>query len=459
MANKIDINKIPELARELAASRMPVPEGVLWEVLRGDSSIEQALGTYAEELEISGVEEPDWLADWDLDDTTKTMEIVNVMLGNQEPDEFGIGGPSSENVITAVEQTPQLVDLAMLVEETLEDPNDMDEFEILMADVNDAYQKLDETAVDDIMAQVDVAMAGDDPAGGFQSITDAILRGEKRALVQGVDDAGGLDEEGDDGMGDDVVGDENGKGIYGGYTNATAFGAMVRHAIDFKDMTIKQAEQWAEGKGVRGLMGPAHTGDITWDPLGSTPGGGEVVADEVVGDDEIDEEDVTELYGRLDLSSSLAQDPPSSPQMVRPGFDDPLMTGGSFFAGEDSLFGDEKALATWDQYFREERDDYIADSTEWPLGARVSLADYTTDKLRTVLSGGGDRQNEMAASLFHWLYKNVQEDTLSQYEGDQGFRDLYGVIGNVLTGEGITQEYLGAPAEGNYLDGIMVVVP
>ena len=458
---KVNIDKIPEIAAMLPNG---LPQGVIWDVLYGNRSVDQALDAYTDELDIAGVEEPDWLADWDLDDTEKTMEIVNVMTGNQEPDMFGAGGPTPEAVATAVEQRPELVDLAAIVEEQIEDPNDLDEFEMLMADIDDASLKLDEGEVDAVMALLKVADETRDPTEAFQIVSNAILQGEKNAFVQGAD-AGGFtvydDELGDDEPEEDLHATTPPEfDIYGGYTDDTAYGAMVRHAMDFRDMTLTEAKEWAKG-GPPNLPGGAMFGGLP----------DEAAMWEMY---ELDPEDENQLY-KLDTSGW--KDPPPDPVTVsdappglprtpwtQPPFSDWTMGQGDlFFVGEDSLFGDERALATWDEYFSTERSEYemYVLAKDWFMEdePEPTFGEYTTDRLRTALSGSGDKQNEIAASLFHWLYKNIQDGTLDKYEGGEGFRDLHGVISNVLTGDGITQEYSGEPLQGNYLPGIITLVP
>ena len=170
---------------------------------------------------------------------------------------------------------------------------------------------------------------------------------------------------------------------------------------------------------------------------------------------ELDPEDESQLY-KLDTSGW--KDPPPGPQRTpwtRPEYTDSSITG-------DRLFGDEKSLKKWNDYFSEERGEYemnvlTADSLMEPE-LEPTFREYTTHKLRTHL---GQHGNEEAASLFHWLYKNIQDGTLGQYEGEEKFRDLHGVISDILTGEGMIQEYQGpfAPDDGNYLPGIITIVP
>ena len=71
----IDISKFPEIAAQLGTY---VPEGILWEAMNSGRDIDSVLMEYEYEIEDSGADAPSWLDDWDISDSNKVREAINV---------------------------------------------------------------------------------------------------------------------------------------------------------------------------------------------------------------------------------------------------------------------------------------------------------------------------------------------------------------------------------------------
>ena len=130
----INTSKIPEIAARLGTGF--VPEDVLWQALSSDKSIDDIIMDYEYKFEESGTDAPSWLDDWDMGDSTKVREAVNYITDN---DPYRVSGATDEDIATVVDDNPELMDIAELVEQGIIDMGgDTDDFDLFMEEIDSA---------------------------------------------------------------------------------------------------------------------------------------------------------------------------------------------------------------------------------------------------------------------------------------------------------------------------------
>ena len=409
---KIDISKIPQIAARLGTGF--VPEGVLWEALNSNRSIDDIIVGYEYEFEESGTDIPSWLDDWDMGDSAKVREAINVITGVQEADVFGVGGPTNENVARAIDINPELMEIADLVEQGIIDMGgDTDDFDIFMDEMHSAMNNIDDKKVNSIIELMDASSENTNPEAVLANIKRLLLSAEEDILKDADPDP-------------DLVPDPNDEADYGGYDNTSAYGAMVRHAIDYKDMSLEEAKDWALGKAPPNIAGASITGGLP------TPDEAQDWMDYSGGKDE------------SDFGANLPVGAPGSTKSMysrQPG--DQL----SYFTGE-SIY-DEKmttALEVWDEYFRELPEDYETYSGV-PDNDKPSYEEFVTNKLTDDLKRLND--SSQSAYIFTWLYKNAQDpnwvlpSVMSPFPSneDQGMdaNELAGAISQAFSNNKLTE--------------------
>jgi len=286
-------SRFPEL---YASLNTEMPEGVIWDVLMNDISVDEAMERVIDEYDEMGLEEPEWMEELDFNDTEKVQEAINDELGITMGNEF------DQPVVVMPDVAEKLKDLAEVVELTIDDPTDLDEFEILYDDVQSAMGKIADDDVDKIMNLID---STDD----FQVVADTIMRAERAAMIDGtVDDDDIVDDFIDDILDDDdkdllplLTQNAN---RYGDYDATTPFGAMVMHAVDNKDLTLEQAAKWAEDQLIDFPNQPS--GGEFWMPDDlideSDPGGGQGAYDHRDATDAVWTEYFDEVRARFQVS-------------------------------------------------------------------------------------------------------------------------------------------------------------
>jgi hypothetical protein len=370
MAN-IDIDRIPQLAQRLAAGGLP--DEVIYEVLYNNMSIDSAIDAYT----TGGLTEESFVPPkditWDENDTEKYLSVVNVINEVDEPDVYGTGvGATIEEVVYGIENIPGLMEIAGLVEETIENPDDLDEFEILLDQLDDAMMNdVDDETLDQIMAQIDVAETDPsiDRAMAFQDIASQLLAAETEATYDGL---------------------------------------------------IEEEESEA-------YQIPPHID--RWPPMPEDP-------------------------PHTDTTDLSTYQPPL--------FVDPMMS--EMEAMPDNLYKDEGSFAIWDKFFKEQKKEwqslYVDSRTSLydrygpkgpggpggyiPAAAQLfghgldpgDIDSFTTKGIRETLATAR-YPGAMAASLFNWLYINTSDGNLSAINAQVGYTDLFGVIRDALTGEGV----------------------
>ena len=416
MANNIDINKIPDIAARLGTGF--VPEGVLWEALNSDRSIDDIIMGYEYEFEESGADIPSWLDDWDMSDSTKVREAIDVITGVQEEDVYGVGGPTNEDVAQLVDIHPEIMEIADLVEQGIIDMGgDTDDFDIFMEEVDSAMDAIDDEKVDSIIALMDASSENENP--------DAVLANIGRLLLSAEEEiASDLDPDPDPDPDIDLVPDPDDEVDYGGYDNTTAYGAMVRFAIDYKGMSLEDAEQWAEGRTPPNIGGASMTGEL--------PTPEEAQAWMSYPGDEIESGfDVNLPIGGAPGEPGVPG-PTESTYSRQPG--DQL----SWFTGE-SFYHDEmlNALEVWEDYFSGLPVEYA--KKDYGPGDPPSLAEFSVGKFKTDFAKLDDKEKQ-AGHIFTWLYKNAQGEDGRETFPSIGLtgKDFASIISVGFAGSGIS---------------------
>ena len=424
----IDISKFPEIAAQLGTY---VPEGILWEAMNSGRDIDSVLMEYEYEIEDSGADAPSWLDDWDISDSNKVREAINVINGIQEEDPYGIGGPTNQEVAAVVDEYPELMDLAEVVEQNLLDTNqDTDAFDDLMSDIESAMEFISDEKVDTILSLMDSGSNNENSEAVLNNISDLLTQEtiSLTAKLQEEQDSlgpGGL-------LPDDAVnpGDlfaEQFPGIageedpYGGYDNTTAFGAMVRHGVDYNGLNLDDAILWASGKtppNIAGAQGnelpdldDAAGMDLTIEGQDTT---GYQAA--------VDKELELRRLGRLEAEAEQTIDGKSG--LAKPSLD--LGEGNriSIYAATTS------ALEAWDSIFGSIPDEFRSGGVPY-----ATVDAYMANKLNEWFDQEEfdlpKEKEDEAAYLFMWLYKNSQEGKVSE--------ELASTVSTFFNSQGLTK--------------------
>lgn len=411
MANKIDINKIPDIAARLGSGF--VPEGVLWEALNSDRSIDDIIMGYEDEFEESGADIPSWLDDWDMSDSTKVREAINVITGVQEEDVYGAGGPTNEDVAQVVDIYPEIMEIADLVEQGIIDMGgDTDDFDRFMEEVDSAMDAIDDEKADSIIELMDASSENENP--------DAVLANIGRLLRSAEEDiASDLDPDPDP--------------DYGGYDDTTAYGAMVRHAIDYKDMTLEDAKDWALGKTPPNIAGASLRGALP------TPEEADELYESLYGDEEESDFDVN-LPIWDDPWDPGVPGPTKSTYIRQPGDQLSWFTGDPFY--DDEM---QEGLERWNRVFSELPSEYEWGEFGKGIGTPQSMAAFAQEYLKEALDAVPEAdKDKVAGQLFTWLYKNAQGEDGKETFPSIGLtgEDFASIISAGLAGIGISGKSL-----------------
>ena len=165
----LDMNSaaLPDLFRNINSL---VSDEVIYGVVYGGKTIEDALDDYTDQMEAAGLEEPEWLDEIDFDDIEELQEAIT-----------GTADEAKPPVAVSPDASAKLEELAELVELTLDDPNDLDEFEMLYNEVQDALENVvSDATVDELIELMDTTK-------DFRVVADAMNSADKDMMLQGAD--------------------------------------------------------------------------------------------------------------------------------------------------------------------------------------------------------------------------------------------------------------------------------
>ena len=170
-------NEARKIVESKLAAVLPygVPQFVVARILESGGSVEDAyreLEDYEEEAKIEGFD-----LDFDIEDVYNQYEVINEIFGTGF-----VTTADEETVAASVSEHPELFELAELVEATLENPDDFDEFEMLIDDIDAAMDSLSNTAIDEILLEMD----GKDSFIGLDQIIADVEKSIEEAGATGI---------------------------------------------------------------------------------------------------------------------------------------------------------------------------------------------------------------------------------------------------------------------------------
>lgn len=135
-----------------------------------------ALAAYEDEMEGLGIEV-------DLDDIYDRFEVISQINTDpfEEATQLYRSNLSDDQLKELMEEDPTLLDLAEAAEMLIEDPDDLDEFEALVNDVEAAMNEIPDKMIDEILAAVD-------ETDTFADLEQRIADAERSIELHGIDD-------------------------------------------------------------------------------------------------------------------------------------------------------------------------------------------------------------------------------------------------------------------------------
>ena len=181
MANGLDFEKIKRLVESGAIAELAtgsVTQQKVLRILENPGVKIEDLYDLEEESEYLGYDlDIDTILDLDLDAPSVKMAVVNELNGTT-----AYSGYPEEAVVKAVNDDPTLLELAEIAALSIENPDDLDEFEMLLDDIENAVGSIKDSTIDEILTNFDEEET-------FIGLEHAIGTIEKLA-----EDAGALDE-------------------------------------------------------------------------------------------------------------------------------------------------------------------------------------------------------------------------------------------------------------------------
>ena len=419
----LDMNSaaLPDLFRNINSL---VSDEVIYGVVYGGKTIEDALDDYTDQMEAAGLEEPEWLDEIDFDDIEELQEAITGTVDEAKPP-----------VAVSPDASAKLEELAELVELTLDDPNDLDEFANLYDEVQDALENVvSDATVDELIELMDTTK-------DFRVVADAMNSADKDMMLQGAD-----------------ASNDAWKAV--GAAMDAELEEMWRGEEEFGLEEVElEEEQTIEDAltAVGTLASLAATSEITDNELDGNGEEPELVKFEGTGKDDGGITDTQAAAAAKAAKAALWKSALTFWQgldiddqnYVSDTMNDPEMGLGDMVSTLNFLYGEgddgwqatmldkapvpstpptlsDFAKSLWTKFFDEAEYEWSFDTE----GDFATVGEWITNELGQILTGSNDPAGQ-AASLFGWAFNHASRDEIDE--------TLYNLIRDVITGEGYAE--------------------